>query len=438
MKKKLSYIVLMMIACAVGGAIGASDGMLQGKSASGVIDFYEVHNADLHSVFKQLSVFSGVDIIASEQVKGTVSLSVTKKTWTEILNIVCRINNLFAANEGSYIYILSTDEYNKRQLTNATSVQATQELSPLIRSVIKIKHAPAVEVKESIQNMLSIRGKLTVIEHTNALIIFDSEENIKQIKRMINELDVETAQISISCKIIEVSSGAIQRLGVHWGYTEQNTEVEHLPKPAVGSRGSIVTDALERVTYGILTQKNFSAALEYLYGENKGEIVAQPQITTIDNKEARIFMGQQVPVKYLDEAGNTVVKMINAGTALVVKPHVSGENRILMELSPKKESYVRQADGTPIINEQSASTTVVVNNGETVVIAGLTSNEESSIESGIPILKDIPLIGSLFKKSEKNHEKKDLIIFVTPHIINSGISTAEVDLPANGAPPTEK
>lgn len=436
MKKRLGYILLIMVVCTVGGAIGESTGLPQGKS--GVIDFYEVHNADLHSVFKQLSVFSGVDIIASEQVEGTVSLSVTKKTWTEILTIVCRINNLFVANEDSYIYILSTEEYNKRKLINATSVQATQELSPLVRSIIKIKHASAAEVKEPIENMLSTRGKLTVVEHTNALIIYDSEESIKQIKRMINELDVETAQISISCKIIEVSSGAIQRLGVHWGYTEKNTEVEHLPKPEAGSRGLVVTDALERVTYGILSQKNFSAALEYLYGDSKGEIVAQPQITTIDNKEARIFMGQQVPVKYLDEAGNTVVKMINAGTALVVKPHVSGEGRILMELSPKKESYVRQADGTPIINEQSASTTVVVNNGETVVIAGLTSNEESSIESGIPILKDIPLIGSLFKKSEKNHEKKDLIIFVTPHIINSGISTAAVDVPAEVAPSTAK
>lgn len=127
-------------------------------------------------------------------------------------------------------------------------------------------------------------------------------------------------------------------------------------------------------------------------------------------------MGQQVPVKYLDEAGNTVVQMVNAGTELVVKPHISGNGRILLELSPRKESYTLQ-EGVPIINEQSASTNVVVSNGETVVIAGLTSNETQKNESGIPVLKNIPLLGNLFKRSENSVEKKDLVIFVTPFII---------------------
>ena len=140
-------------------------------------------------------------------------------------------------------------------------------------------------------------------------------------------------------------------------------------------------------------------------------------------------MGQQVPVKVRDEAGNTVVQMINAGTALVVRPHISGEGRILLELSPKKESYT-MVEGQPVINEQSATTNVVVSNGETVVIAGLTSNETRKVDEGIPFLKDIPLLGNLFKRSEKNVEKKDLIIFVTPHVIQSGTVNAPEQLPA--------
>jgi type IV pilus assembly protein PilQ len=336
------------------------------------------------------------------------------------------MGNLTASNEGSYIYILSSDEQTKRIVDNASSMQATQELSPLKREIIKISHTTASEMDASIKNLLSTRGKTTVVAHTNALIILDTEENINQIRSMITQLDVETAQISISCKIIEVSSGVIQRIGVHWGYsaTEDDVQIQHLP-----DTGNIIAGVLDKITYGVLSKKNFSAALEYLYGDNKGEIIAQPQITTIDNKEARIFMGQQIPVKYLDVAGNTVVQMIDAGTELIVKPHISGEGRILLQLSPKKESYVRQADGTPVINQQSATTNVVVNNGETVVIAGLTSNEKSSSESGIPILKDIPLIGNLFKKSDNNHEKKDLIIFVTPYIINSALSAT-----VSGAP----
>ena len=414
------YIIAILVIAAGSGGLHAQvsensrvTGPIQNDK---IIESFEVYDADIRSVFKQLSAYSGVDIVASDDVKGRVSLSVSRKSWRDVLGIICKVHHLAASNEGSYIYVLTNESYQKRQVTDATSFQVAQDLAPLRREVIKINHVPAKEIKESIESLLSARGKITVVEHTNAMIIYDTDDNIKQMRNMVSELDMESAQISISCKIIEVSSGALQRLGIHWGYFDQrnNVSAAHIPQQT-----GFIADALERVTYGILSPEKFSATLEYLFTDNKGEVVAQPQITTLDNKEARIFMGQQVPITYLDEAGNTVVKMINAGTALVVKPHISGEGRILMELNPKKESYTLQGS-TPIINEQSANTNVVVSNGETVVIAGLTSNETSKVESGIPVLKNIPLLGNLFKKSEKRVEKRDLIIFVTPHIIQRG------------------
>jgi type IV pilus assembly protein PilQ len=396
------------------------------KSNGKVIEFYEVHDADVRSVFRQLSAYSGVDIVAAEAVKGNVTLTVTNKPWNDILGIVCKMTNLSVTIEGSYIYVVPFEDFNKQKIDQATTFQAAQELSPLKREIIKIQNAQAKEMMESIQTLLSLRGKITIVERNNALIIYDTDEIIAQVRKMIKELDVETPQISISCKIIEVSSGAIQRIGVHWGYMDGSTGVlaQHVPEKI-----GIVSGALERVSYGILNQNNFTATLEYLFTDNKGEIVAQPQVTTMDNKSARIFMGQQIPVKYLDEAGNTVVKMIDAGTELVVKPHISGDGRILMELNPKKESYTLQ-EGIPVINEQSASTNVAVNNGETVVIAGLTSNESINGESGIPVLKDIPLIGNLFKKASKTVDKKDLIIFVTPHIVDQKMNTVSTQIPA--------
>jgi type IV pilus assembly protein PilQ len=437
MKKILPAMLMWIAGCAVAVASYGND--LQGRG--GVIEHFEVHNAKIASVCKQLSAYSGVDIIVSEKVTSSVSLSVSKKTWRQILEIICKISNLSMSNENSYVYILSSEEQSKRIVDNATKFQAAQELGPLKREIIRIRHTPANEIEKAIQALLSARGKLTVVEHTNALIVFDTDENISQIRRMVSQLDIETSQISISCKIIEVSSGVVQQMGIHWGYYDNRAGVEadHLTEPvATGGvtgrttsrQGDIVSGAIERITYGIINQANFTAALEYLFGDNKGEIVAQPQITTVDNKEARIFMGQQIPIKYLDEAGNTVVKMVNAGTELIVKPHISGEGRILLELSPKKESYIRQSDGTPIINQQSATTNVVVNNGETVVIAGLTSNEVVSSEEGIPVLKDIPLLGHLFKRSTKNHDKKDLVIFVTPFIINNGMTATATNAPA--------
>lgn len=417
MKTQNCYKILIAIT-AILCSVPAQDS-IQTKPASAVannkiIEHFEVNNADVRSVLKQLSEFGGMDIVASENVKGDVTLQVSNKSWVDVLAIVCKVNNLIATNEGSYYYILTSDEFQKRQLASATNTQATDQISPLRREIIRVSHAPATELKTSLENLLSTRGKITVVEHNNALIVYDTDENISQIRKMVQELDVETPQIAISCKIIEVSSGAIQRMGVSWGAFDKNIGVtaNHFPQ-----KTNFVNGAIERLTYGIISSDKFSAALEYLFTDNHGEIVAQPQITTLDNKEASIFMGQQIPVKYIDISGNTVVKMINAGTQLVVTPHISGEGRILMALNPKKESYTLQDDGNPIINEQSASTNVVVNNGETVVIAGLTSNETQKVDNGIPFLKDIPIIGHLFKKSDKTVDKKDLIIFVTPHII---------------------
>jgi type IV pilus secretin PilQ/predicted competence protein len=390
------------------------------------IERFAVNNADVRSVFKQLSEFSGTDIVLGDKVAGTVSLSVTNKSWREILSIVCKITNLIAIKEATYIYVVPAEEYRKQQLSDATMNQAEAAVEELKREVIKLENVNAQEMSASISSLLSARGKITVVERNNALIIFDSDQNIEQIKKMIKQLDVETDQVSISCKIIEVSSGALQSLGVRWGYFDRvagtSVSAEHLPVPAeaASTASNVITGALERLTYGILGQDKLSATLEYLFQNNKAEVVAQPQITTLDNKEARVFMGSQVPVKYLDKAFNTVIQMVEAGTELVVTPHIAGEKRIMLNLAPKKRSYTMTGD-QPIINEQSATTNVVVSDGETVVIAGLTANDIQNTEEGIPVLKDIPFIGHLFKRTNKTLTKSDLIVFVTPHIINKKV-----------------
>jgi type IV pilus assembly protein PilQ len=382
------------------------------------IEQFSVQNADVRSVLKQLSEYSGVDIVLHEKVAGNVTLSVTHKTWKEILAIVCKIAQLTPVREASYIFVVPSEDYQKEQLSNATAEQQEQTLGTLKREVIQLKNVPAEEMKTSIATLLSTRGKITVVQHNNALIIFDTEDNIASIKKTIKQLDVETDQVSISCKIIQVSSSVLRNLGVQWGYFDQMNgtavSAQHLPGTGV------LTQALERVTYGVLGSDKLSLTLEYLFQNSKTEVVAQPQITTLDNKEAKIFMGSQVPVTYRDESFNTVVKMIDAGTELTVTPHITGDKRLMLDLKPKKSSYT-MVGGQPVIDEQSAATNVVVTDGETVVIAGLTSNQTVASDEGIPILKDIPLIGNLFKRSSRSNDKNDLIIFVTPHIINKKI-----------------
>jgi type II secretory pathway component GspD/PulD (secretin) len=222
----------------------------------------------------------------------------------------------------------------------------------------------------------------------------------------------------------------VQSLGIHWGMLNPRTSLaaSHLAAPDMSGSVQVVAGALEKVSYGILTPERFSVALEYLFEDNRGEVVAQPSITTLDNKQAKIFTGEQVPVVSLDESGNSVVTMIDAGTEMTVTPHITGEGRIMLDLAPKKKSFRYGENGQPVVNEQSAQTNVVVNDGETVVIAGLTSNEDQNTEAGVPFLKDIPLIGNLFKRSKKSRTNKDLIIFVTPHIIERTMGTIGTEL----------
>jgi type II secretory pathway component HofQ len=390
------------------------------------IERFSVNNADLRAVFKQLSEFSGNDIVLGDKVAGTVSLNVTHKTWREILGIICKIENLTAIREPAYIYVVPSEEYHKQQLTDASVNQQEEALEDLKREVIKCNNAKAAEMQASVQSLLSTRGKITVVERNNALIIYDTPDNIAQIRKTIQDLDVETDQVFISCKIIEVSSGVLNDLGIGWGYFDNigGTAVSatHMP-------GFTVPGELERLTYGILSQDKLSASLSFLFQNNKAEIVAQPQITTLDNKEATIFLGSQIPIQTMTTAGSgtptsqyigmaPTITMVDAGTNLIVTPHVTSDKRIMLALSSTKSSYTLTGTGTnPIINKQSAQTNVVVSDGETVVIAGLTSNEVQNSEEGIPVLKDIPLLGNLFKHTKKTVNKDDLMIFVTPHII---------------------
>jgi len=393
------------------------------------IERFSVNNADVRAVFKQLSEFSGADIVLADKVAGTVSVSVTNKTWREIMGIVCKIANLTAIKEPAYYYVVPSDEYRKQQLSDEAMNKEEESLEELKREIIKCNNAKAEEMKNSVQTLLSARGKITVVERNNALIIFDTPEIIAQIRKTIQDLDIETNQVFISCKIIEVNSGVAKDLGIGWGYFDHlgGTDVSATHMPAFSVPGE-----LERLTFGILSQDKLSATLSLLFQNTGAQIVAQPQITTLDNKEATVFLGSQIPIQTMTTAGGAqssqfvvgtpTITMVDAGTNLIVTPHVTSEKRIMLTLSSTKSSYTLTGTGTnPIINKQSAQTNVVVSDGETVVIAGLTSNETQTVDEGIPFLKDIPVLGNLFKHTKKTVNKDDLMIFVTPHIINKKI-----------------
>ena len=439
-KKMVLFAVLLVAAVTFAQTPERAGAVRYDSNGERIIALFDVHAAELRSVLRKISAHSGRDIINSNDAsRVNVTLSVTNKSWREVLTIICMVHDLVFVEEPAFIYVMTAVEAAARGIGGADSdanvtapsglVPAAPNamaelLGPLMREVIPLRYTTAAEMAANITPFLTQRGRITPVQHTNALILVDTDENLRQMKMLIGQIDIQTPQISISCKIVEVSARVVREIGVNWGFTEA---VDGRPVtggqfwPGLASRENpFFNPDGHSATFGVLDNAAFQITLDFLFQDSKTEIVAQPQITTLNNKEANIFMGQEIPINTRDDAGNTITQMINVGTQLTVTPYVSGDGKIMLALNPSKESYTQTPAG-PIINRQSAKTNVLVNNGETVVIAGLTSNEQSRSEAGIPILKDIPIIGNLFKRSVRETDKKDLVIFITPHIIHPGI-----------------
>jgi type IV pilus secretin PilQ/predicted competence protein len=291
-------------------------------------------------------------------------------------------------------------------------------------------HATAEEIQEALVSVLSKRGRIDIDSRTNSLIVTDVPENLDLVAQMVQDLDKETPQVTISAKLFEVDSRSLLELGFDWsvikdGAFDLDPDEDVVPlgheRRGEQTTSSGVSELIGRFTYSTLEQGyDIDALLAALASENKGEILAHPEITTLDNKQATILMGQEVPFKVLDERGNVVTELKQVGTQLTVTPHITSPQTILLELEPERSSYEVDPGAGIIINTQRAKTSVVVSDGQTAVIGGLTTHDIIKVNKGLPLLKDIPLLGLLFRYTREEVTKKDLVIFVTPHIVSRG------------------
>jgi type IV pilus assembly protein PilQ len=403
-------------------------------------------NMDYDAIFRSVSVIAGVDILIAPDVKGKISLHVTKKTWQETLDIICNMNDLTWVIQDKYISIQRQSTYQAKQKKIADEEKQAEQTAPLVRKNFQVHHAKADELVKVLDNMKSNRGKISVVERTNSIIVYDTENKIEQMANALTELDVETLQIMITAKLVVVNSELARELGVDWtaavGSASLTPGTASLASGAAAANSSRISGAIQSFPNGkgtspavgkastaitaSLLDNNLQIAISNLMGDASTEVLASPQVSTLDNTEARVFMGDQVSIRVIDDSGESSTKMVETGIKLTVTPHVTGDNRILLDLYPQNNSYGYDEKGEIVISTQEAKTKVVVADGETVVIGGLTRNENTESESGIPFLKDIPLLGNLFKYTRKAITKKDLVIFVTPRIIRNYIGNIPI------------
>ena len=399
----------------------------------------DVEGADIRTVLRAIAEFSGRNIVPGGAVKGTVKVTLRNVAWQDALKAVLRSNGLDYVEDGSVIRVDEASKLNSEKVERESANARTLELVPLETRIVKLNYANAIEMGPPLTPALSKRGSVQVEKRTNSLIITDLPANLDAVAKMAMDLDSATPQIEITAKLVDVDASALRDIGIEWnvGPTD-GTDAEFFSSTprtpdflhpgndgenALGSKQNTgISNSANTLTYGIAKNWGFiEAQLQTLAENRKANIISNPRITTVDNREAKIVVGQKIPLIVQDVAGNPVSQLQTIGIQLKVTPHLTSEKKIIMDLHPEVSDLSTQStvQGGIIINTSEADTRVMVDDGQTAVIGGLIRTNESTVHRGIPGLMNLPLLGRLFSSTSTVKQNRELIIFVTPRIVSN-------------------
>ncbi len=363
----------------------------------------DLKDADIGNVLRMLAFETGINIVAGPNVTGKVTVALRDVPWDEALRVILATHGLSYRVEGSIIRVNTPEELVKMAEAEAAS--------PIGTEIITLRYATAASLKASFESMISDRGQIQVEPRTNSLIVTDTLERRDRIRRLVEQLDARTAQVMIETKIFDVRTTTLVELGIDWQFDLRGNSII-IDTPA--NAGTLT--ATGRTTIGAAT---LQATLQANAADTDTKILSAPRITTLDNQEARILVGSRIPITLLDENGNTYIELYEVGIKLSVTPHVNSVNEITLDIRPEISEMSRTpAPGLMFqVDTTEASTTLLLQNGETGVIGGLLRRKSEVVEQGVPLLSSIPVLGLLFKSTSDSAELRELLIFVTPHLV---------------------
>src|SRR5262245_45320169 len=405
----------------------------------------DVEGADIRTVVRAIAEFSGRNIVLGKDVRNTVKVSLRNVSWEDALRTITRSNGLDYTDEGGIIRIDDAAKLHAEAIDRESARAKQLELVPLETAIIKLNYANAAELNTSLQSAVSRRGQIQVDKRTNSLIVTDLPGNIETITKMAQTLDSTTPQIEITSKLVDVDTEALRGMGIEWNVAPTPPEfwagIDDPNNPgqkvlpgggpvhnndytinAAGEHNTAISDPATRLTFGIFKDwASIEAQLSLLEQNRKANIISNPRVTTVDNREAKILVGQKIPLIVQDVAGNPVSQLQTIGIQLKVTPHLTQDKKIVMDLHPEVSDLSTQStvQGGVIINTSEADTRVMVDDGQTAVIGGLIRTNDSHVRRGIPLLKDVPLLGALFRSDNTVRQNRELVIFVTPRLLAS-------------------
>jgi type IV pilus assembly protein PilQ len=390
------------------------------------LDFYET---DIKNVFRIIREISGKNFAIDKDVTGNVTLTLEKPVpWDQVLDLVLKMNRLGMVYEGDIIRIATLSTLTAEEKAKQDKIAAEQKsqevvkaLEPLVTEYIAVNYSDAKgEVLPLAQKVLTPdRGSLSVDQRNNQLIVTDTVSKIAQIKEIVSRIDTVTPQVIIEARVVEVSEEFSMELGIEWnmgwgpggGNTFWGGDVAmNFPSNASSTIGFNFTKLAG-------TPLTLDATLNAVEANKQGRIITAPKIVTLDNKKARIKQGVEWPYLERDSSGNATVKFKNIDLLLEVTPTVTPDDRILMKIYITKNDIGTITLGVPSLNVNEAQTELLVNDSDTIVIGGIIKKNEQESESGWPGVKNIPLMGWLFKTQNENTTNNELLIFITPRIV---------------------
>ncbi len=413
---------------------------------------------EVRSVLQLIADFTDLNLVASDTVSGRITLRLKNVPWDQALELILKTKGLDQRQVGNVLLVAPAAEIAAREKLELENQKQISELAPLHTEFIQVRYASATQLFElfnnaagSEQSVLSERGSVIVDERTNAIILTDTADRLQDFRDVINQLDIPVKQVLIEARIVTASDDFSEDLGIRWGFADLDQQSSTRFRKAGGSLTTLedlqdiiasggvgdITSPEHLVvdlgvakegasTFGVgLTGAGYLLDLELsaLAADGHAEVVARPKVITADKNPALIESGTEIPYQEATSSGATSTSFKDATLALEVTPQITPDDRIIMELNVKQDTVGAIFNGVPSIDTNQIETQVLVDNGQTIVLGGIFSTDKQFSTTKTPFLGDLPYAGRLFRRTEQKDNKTELLIFITPRIIQESLTS---------------
>ncbi len=399
-------------------------------------------NIELRAVLQQIADVAGLNLVASDDVQGAITLRLKDVPWDQALDLVLQTKGLDKRVTANVLLVAPAEELAARELLVLESRKQMTELAPLRRELLQVNYAKASDLAKLFQSAVGLegatdeRGSVAVDDRTNNIIVYQTQERLEELRRIVAQLDIPVRQVMIEARIVEANVDYDKSLGVRWGgqmsrgnwgaggirkpLAEGAEPPENPPSSPFVDMGTVNGSAglgIAFITDNLLLDLELTA----MEKTGNGEIVSQPKVVTSDKETARILKGTEIPYQESSSTGATSVSFKEASLSLEVTPQITPDGWVNMEVKVTKDEpdYLNKLNDVPPIKKNEVNAKVLVQDGETIVIGGVFSNTQSKVVDKVPFLGDVPYLGRLFRRDVVSEKKSELLVFLTPRIMNN-------------------